>query len=54
MEPEAWDSEAHFPFLFNTMKFLEINTKNIYTSLLHIANFIKSREVQAGFVNNIP
>jgi len=36
------------------MEFLEINTKNIYTSLLCMADFIRSREVQAGSVNNIP
>ena len=54
IEPEAQDSKAYFSFLFDTMKFLKIDAKKIYTSLLYIANFIKSREVQAGFVNNIP
>jgi len=53
IEPEVQDSEAHFPSLFDTMEFLEIDAKNIYISLLHIADFIKSREVQAGFVDNI-
>ena len=36
------------------MEFLEIDTKNIYTSLLCMASFIRSREAQAGSVNNIP
>jgi len=54
MEPKAWDSEAHPHPLFDTMEFLEIDAKNIYTSLLHIADFIRSREVQVGSVNNIP
>jgi len=36
------------------MEFLEIDTENIYTSLLFMADFIRSREVQAESINNIP
>ena len=41
MEPKAWNGEAHPHPLFGTMKFLEIDAKNIYTSLLHICNDLK-------------
>ena len=36
------------------MEFLEIDSKNIYTSLLYIANFIRSRKVVKGKANEIP
>jgi len=36
------------------MKFLEIDSKNIYTSLLYIANFIRTRKVINSKANNIP
>ena len=36
------------------MEFLEINSKNMYTSLLCIANFIRSRKVVNSRVNDIP
>jgi len=54
MEPKVWNSKAHPLSLFGIMKFLKIDAKNIYTFLLHIADFIRSREVQAGSINNIP
>jgi len=38
------------------MEFLEIDAKNMYTSLLllHIVNYIRSRKVKPGSINNIP
>ena len=36
------------------MEFLEIDAKNMYTSLLHIVNYIRSRKVKSGSINNIP
>ena len=36
------------------MEFLEIDSKSIYTSLLYIANFIKSRKVVNSRANDIP
>jgi len=36
------------------MEFLEIDSKNIYTSLLYMANFIRTRKVVNGKANNIP
>ena len=53
MEPKAWDSEAHSYSFFGIIEFLEIDAKNIYTSLLYMTNFIRSGKVQAGSVNNI-
>jgi len=39
--------------IFGTIEFLEINSKNMYTFLLYIANFIRSRKVVNGRANNI-
>ena len=50
-EPNTWDGEAHSISIFRFMKFLEIDTKNMFTSLLYIANYIK---VKSGFINNVP
>jgi len=36
------------------MKFLEIDSKNMYTSLLYMANFIRIRKVVNSKTNNIP
>ena len=54
MEPNVWDSEAHSISIFESMEFLEIDAKNIFTSLLHMANYIRSRKVKSGSINNIP
>ena len=35
-EPNAWDRKAYPIFIFGIMKFLEINSKNMYTfTLMH-------------------
>lgn len=44
-EANAWDGEAHLISIFSYIEFLEINAKNIFISLLHIANFIKAIKV---------
>jgi len=49
-EPNAWDGKAHPISIFGT---IEIDVKNIYTSLLCMANFIRSRKVKTGVINNI-
>ena len=36
------------------MKFLEIDSKNMFISLLHIANYIRSNNIKKGKANNIP
>lgn len=45
MEANTWDSEAHLISIFRYMEFLEIDVKNIFTSLLYIVDFIKIRKV---------
>jgi len=35
------------------MEILEINSKNMYTSLLQMANFIKNRMVDDSKLNNL-
>ena len=53
-EPNSWDGEAHPISIFGSMEFLEIDTKNMYTLLLYIVNYIRSRKVKSGLINNIP
>jgi len=50
----TWDGEAHPIFIFGTMKFLEIDSKNTYTSLLCMDNFIRTRKVVNSKANNVP
>jgi len=54
MEPNAWDGKVHSISIFGFMKFLEIDAKNMYTSLLCMANYIRSRKVKSGSINNVP
>jgi len=54
MEPNTWNSEAYPISIFGFMKFLEINAKNIYISLLYMANYIRSRKVKLGSINDVP
>jgi len=51
---KAWDSKAYPIFIFESMEFFEIDDKNMFTSLLHIADYIKSRKVKKGLINDIP
>jgi len=44
-EASAWDGKAHPISIFGHMKFLKIDAKNIFTSLLCIADFIRARKV---------
>jgi len=45
IKANAWDGKAHPISIFGHMEFLEIDTKNIFMFLLHIADFIKVRKV---------
>ena len=49
----TWNGEAHPISIFGHMKFLEIDSKDIFTSLLHMADFIKTRKVQKGKILDI-
>ena len=53
MEANAWNSEAYPIFIFEHIEFLEINAKNIFTSLLHMADFIRTRKVQQGKISDM-
>ena len=45
LESNAYNGEAHPISIFGQMEFLEIGAKNMFTSLLRMANFIKSRKI---------
>ena len=53
-ESNAWDSKAYPLSIFGTMEFLEIDSKSMFTSLLYMADFIRSRKALKGKVNDIP
>jgi len=53
MEPNSWNDKAHPISIFCSMEFIEIDAKNIYTSLLCMANFIRFRKIDTGVINNI-
>jgi len=48
MEANAWDGKAHPISMFEHIEFLEIDAKNIFTSLLYMVDFIRTRKVQQG------
>ena len=52
-EPNAWNSKAYPISIFRHIKFLEINSKNMFTFLLHMANFIKTRKFEKYKTTNI-
>ena len=52
-ELNSWDGEAYPIFIFGHREFLGINSKNIFTSLLWIANFIKARKVEKGKILDV-
>ena len=52
-EPNTWDGEAHPISIFGTMEFLEIDSINITSSLLCMANFIRNRSVKCNMVNKV-
>ena len=53
MEPNTWDGKAHPISIFGTIEFIKIDAKNIYTSLLCMADFIRSRKINTGVINNV-
>ena len=53
VELNAQNEKVYSISIFGTIKFLEINLKNIYTSLLYIANFIKNRKTDNNKLNNL-
>ena len=53
IEANTWNSEAYSISIFRHMEFLEIDVKNIFTSLLCMADFIKTRKVQQDKILNV-
>jgi len=45
MNSNSWDGNALPIFIFSTTEF-QVNSKNMYTSLLHIANFIHNIKLE--------
>ena len=53
VKPNAWDRKVYPISIFSTMKFLKIDSKNMSTSLLYMANFIRNRSIESNKVNNV-
>ena len=53
IKANAWDGKAYSIFIFGHIKFLEMYTKNIFTSLLYMTDFIRTRKVQQGKISDI-
>ena len=53
IEADAWDSKAYPISIFGYMEFLEIDAKNIFMSLLYMANFIRARKIQQGQISDM-
>ena len=52
-EVNTWDGKAYSIFIFSHMKFLKIDSKNIFTSLLWMANYIRARKVKQGKILDV-
>jgi len=53
IEANAWDGETYSISISKHMEFLEIDAKNIFTSLLYMADFIRTRKVQQSKILDI-
>ena len=53
VEPNAWDGEAYLISILRTMEFLKINSMNMSTLLLHMANFIWNRGIDSNKINGV-
>ena len=54
VELNSWDGEAYPLSIFRTIEFLDTDSKNILTSLLQMANFIRNRKLKNNTENDIP
>ena len=52
-ESNAWDGKAYPIPIFGHIEFLEIDSKNMFISLLQIADFIKARKMIKGKTTDI-
>ena len=53
VEPNGWNGEAYPISIFSIMEFLEIDSINMTSLFLCIANFIRNRSVKHNMVNNV-
>jgi len=53
IKPNGWNGEAYLISIFSIMEFLEIDSINMTSLFLYIANFIRNRSVKHNMVNNI-
>jgi len=53
VELNVWDGEAYLISIFRTIEFLKINSMNMSTLLLYMANFIWNRGIDSNKVNGI-
>ena len=53
VEPNSWDSKAYLITIFGTIEFLNTDTRNIYTSLLCILDFIKKKSTSYNQINDV-
>ena len=54
VELNSWNKEAYPISIFGTVKFLDIDSKNILTLLLWMANFISNRKIKNNMKKYIP
>jgi len=53
VELNVWNDKVYLISIFGTIKFLNIDSKNIFTLLLCMANFIRNRNLKYNIENNI-
>jgi len=53
VKPNAWDSETCSISVFGIMEFLKIDSKNMFTLLLCMANYIRNKKVKKGKINDV-
>jgi len=52
-EPNIWNEKVYPISIFRHIEFLEINFKNIFTFLLQIAHFIKTKKIEYSKILDI-
>jgi len=53
VEPNTWNGEAHPISIYGSIKLLDIDVKNITTSLFHMMNFIKCQSIDQKYINDV-
>jgi len=53
VEPNTWNGKAYPISIYSFIKLLDINAKNITTSLFHMMNFIKCQSIDQKYINDV-